>query len=334
MSDSTGDLPTALNPLEAASLLLVDDNDTQVTAEPLAASEDAATPATETEVEDEAVADHDAADETDEEVAQSDEAEAPEEAETPAQRTFTVRVDGEEIAVSEEELLKGYSRQADYSRKTQALAEQRKAAEAEYMSIRQEREHYARTLAEVQSVLAQQAPQEEDWDRLYAEDPVSYAVKRERARQHEEAQAALQVEQAKVQQQMQAEQQQQLAQFVQAQAAQLVERIPEWKDVTVAKAEKQRIKAYAAEVVGYSPEELNKLYDHRAVALLRKAMMFDELQARKPIAEKKIASAPKMVAPGTAPKQSTKSSEKARLTKRLAASGSVQDAAALLLLGD
>ena len=39
---------------------------------------------------------------------------------------YTVKVDGEEIEVTKEELLKGYMRQADYTRKTQALAEDRK----------------------------------------------------------------------------------------------------------------------------------------------------------------------------------------------------------------
>lgn len=36
---------------------------------------------------------------------------------------FTVKVDGEEIEVTRDELLAGYSRQADYTKKTQALAE-------------------------------------------------------------------------------------------------------------------------------------------------------------------------------------------------------------------
>lgn len=49
-------------------------------------------------------------------------------AEAPA--TYVVKVDGQEIEVSLDELLGGYQRQADYTRKTQTLAEQAKELEA------------------------------------------------------------------------------------------------------------------------------------------------------------------------------------------------------------
>src|SRR5687768_8704663 len=39
--------------------------------------------------------------------------------------TFKVKVDGQEVEVTQEELLAGYSRQEDYTRKTQALARER-----------------------------------------------------------------------------------------------------------------------------------------------------------------------------------------------------------------
>ena len=38
------------------------------------------------------------------------------------ERTFKLKVDGREVEVNEEELLKGYSRQSDYSKKTQELS--------------------------------------------------------------------------------------------------------------------------------------------------------------------------------------------------------------------
>jgi len=42
---------------------------------------------------------------------------------------YTVKVDGEEVEVTQEELLRGYMRQRDYTQKTQALAEQRRQIE-------------------------------------------------------------------------------------------------------------------------------------------------------------------------------------------------------------
>src|SRR6056297_3425891 len=53
-----------------------------------------------------------------------------------AGQTYTVRVDGEEVEVSLDELLSGYSRTQDYTRKTMALADQRKSLESELNQIR------------------------------------------------------------------------------------------------------------------------------------------------------------------------------------------------------
>lgn len=55
----------------------------------------------------------------------------------------TLKVDGEDITVTMDELKKGYSRQSDYTKKTQELAEQRKALEEdaktlEYLKVQSE----------------------------------------------------------------------------------------------------------------------------------------------------------------------------------------------------
>jgi len=57
------------------------------------------------------------------EVAEAPVTEAP--VETPEARTYTVKVDGQTTEVSEDELVNGYQRQADYTRKTQELAAER-----------------------------------------------------------------------------------------------------------------------------------------------------------------------------------------------------------------
>ena len=51
------------------------------------------------------------------------------EEETDEEPKYTVKVDGEEIEVTQEELLRGYMRQKDYTQKTQQLAEQRRQFE-------------------------------------------------------------------------------------------------------------------------------------------------------------------------------------------------------------
>lgn len=49
--------------------------------------------------------------------------------ETDEEPTFKVKIDGEDKELTQEELVRGYLRQADYTRKTQALAEERKRLE-------------------------------------------------------------------------------------------------------------------------------------------------------------------------------------------------------------
>ena len=87
------------------------------------------------------------AEETSEEVESEDE-ESEEEA--PRDQKFVVKVDGKEIEVPKEELIRGYQREADYTRKTQKLAEERKLVESEFQQVRGEREQYAQVLGQLQ----------------------------------------------------------------------------------------------------------------------------------------------------------------------------------------
>ena len=77
-----------------------------------------------------------------------------------------VRVDGEEVTVPLSEALGGYSRTADYTRKTQALAEQQRQAQFG-LTLQQALEaNPQETLRLLQSQYAQQAaeqPEEADW---------------------------------------------------------------------------------------------------------------------------------------------------------------------------
>lgn len=80
-----------------------------------------------TEVDDEVAEDETSeAPETDTADAGEPEVLADEELDTSDEQTFTVKVDGEDIQVPLSELLAGYSRTSDYTRKTQALADQRR----------------------------------------------------------------------------------------------------------------------------------------------------------------------------------------------------------------
>ena len=77
---------------------------------------------------------------TEEAVEESTETEAEyaeEEVEEQPKPLYKAKVDGEEIEVDIDELINGYQRIADYTKKSQALAEQRKAIEAERIHLEQ-----------------------------------------------------------------------------------------------------------------------------------------------------------------------------------------------------
>lgn len=249
----------------------------------------------------------------------SEEVEGEEEA-APASKTFKVKIDGEEVEVPEDELVKGYSRTQDYTRKTQALAEQRKAAEAEYESVRSERAQYAQLLGKLAAKLEQQPQVDES---LQYTDPIAYAQQLSQAMQYEQQRQAVAQEQQRLTQTQQREQQEQTQKYLAQQQEMLTTLIPDWVDADVAKAEKAKIRDTAKQY-GYSEDELSNLFDARAVALMRDAMKWKEANAKrqevKPKSAPVVKSRPTKVA-----------SEATKHKQRLAKTGSVNDAAAYFL---
>jgi hypothetical protein len=272
------------------------------------------------------LADSESADESDEQTEGDEEAEeAPQQA-----QKFRVKVDGEEVEVPLDELLKGYSRTADYTRKTQAIAEARKQAEAEAALAREERQRYAQTLAALDGTLKSLQPPEIDWDRLYQENPVEWVRQRELVRSRQEQAAWVQAQKQALVEKQQVEERVEAEKTLEAERGKLLEALPEWRDADKARTEKAKIVSYATERLGFSVEEISDIYDARAVLALRKAMMFDELMSKRDQMRPKIMQKAKPMKAGAAstPQSSKVVASKAALS-RLANSGSHKDAAAV-----
>jgi hypothetical protein len=298
MSEAAQDGTSLLSQSAAVDLLLSQsapvEEQPDVSEEPQVEEEALLEPEAEAdEVEVEAEAEDDEAEEV--EYDEPDAEDEPDEA--PTELTYRVRVGEEEVDVPLSELTNSYMRQSDYTRKTQQVAEQRKAAEAELAEASAQRQRYAEQLAVVEQALSQQEPSQEYWDTLYQSDPLEYTRQRDLSRERKDALEQIKVEQQRVQQehmgQLQAAAQKRLAE----EQERMKELIPEWLDAEVAQREKTAVITYAQRV-GYTPEELSQVSDARAVAVIRKAMMYDELMAKKPAAQKKTAQAPKMTKGG------------------------------------
>ena len=112
-----------------------------------------------------------------------------------------------------------------------------------------------------------------------------------------------------------------------AEAEKLVEAIPEWKDSKRAAEERTKL-VETARKIGFSDEELGTILDHRALVVLRKAALYDELMGKKTQIKPVPASGPKLAKPGSATTKPSKKSEAQVAQERLAKTGSMRDAAA------
>ncbi|CAB4152067.1 hypothetical protein UFOVP588_46 [uncultured Caudovirales phage] len=273
-------------------------------------------------VDEKLLADANAADdETDTEQSELDE--DTEEQEQP--QIFSVKVDGKEVEVTLEELQKGYSRTQDYTRKTQQIAEARKQTEAELQAVRAEREQYAQLLGALEAQVQQAAQPNIDWDRLYQEDPIEYVRQREVMRENKEKAEAIQSEQQRLAYLSQQEQAQFMQQKLQQEQEALLAAIPDWKDAKKAQAEKALLVEFGQKI-GFTPEELKSVVDHRAVLMLRKAALYDQMMSKRGNIKPVTNNGPRPAKPGAAGRVSS-STESVRAQQRVAKTGRVDDAA-------
>ncbi len=239
---------------------------------------------------------------------------------------YKVKASGEEVEVELDELIKGYQQGADYTKKSQALAEQRKALEAERQHleyVKQERQAYAQKLQALDSFLSQQN-QGVNLDVLKETDPIGYAVAVAEQSQREKQLAVVRAEQQRLAQQQQSEHQASLQNHLRQESEKLTSLIPELA-TPQGDAVRKQIRDYAKSI-GWSDQELSQLYDSRAVVTLYNGMKYQQLQKSKPEVNKKLQAAPKMMRSGTSAPP-VKSSGDKQAMQRLRETGKVTDAA-------
>lgn len=257
---------------------------------------------------------------------QSDEVEAEEEEDKPP--VFTVKVDGKNVEVTLEELQKGYSREADYTRKTQQVSEERRAFQAEADLVRTERQQYAQLLGSLQAQLQQNAAPQVDMDRLYSEDPIEWMRQKELARDAEKVHAAIVSEKQRLSHIQAQEQYQSMQAHLAQQQDAMLKAIPEWSNPDKAKAEKTLLIEWGQKL-GFSSDELKNIFDHRAVVALRKAALYDQMMTKRGNIRPAVNNGPKPAKPGAAGRMDN-TTDSRRSQQRLAKTGRVNDAASAI----
>ena len=273
-----------------------------------------------------------------EEEAEEESEEESEETDGEEEELYAVTVNGEEVAVSLDELLSGYSRQSDYTRKTQEIASDRKEMEtlqqqynSEIAQIQQERQQYMDALTNVMqgSMGELEKFSNVDWNALRENDPIEYVTTREQYREAQEKIQGLQNEQARAAQSQQAQTQKAQQEMLQVEKGKLVEALPEWGEPDKQKEIATGLQSYAKEQ-GFTADELNSLIDHRSILVLLKAQKYDQLQQSN-VKSKKLKNKPKVIRTGigTSAKKTDKSKRTAQM-KRLRGTGHIDDASLLL----
>lgn len=251
---------------------------------------------------------------------------------------YAVKIDGQEQEVTLDELMSGYSRQSSYTKRSQALAEQRKELDTaqqsmanEYQQIQAERQHYVNSLQSVieNSTAGLDRFQSIDWERLKAEEPLEFAIQKEEYREAQDKIRGLQQQQADASARAQADLQKQRTETLHTEHAKMVEALPEWGDAQKQQDVANKIRTYAMNV-GFQKEELDQLVDSRSLLVLRKAMLYDDLQ-NSDVKSKKLKNKPRVVRSGKgAQKKQTATKVRDAKMKRLQQSGNVNDAADML----
>ena len=193
------------------------------------------------------------------------------------------------------ELKDALLRNADYTRKTQEVAEQRRYVEQQHESLQAVRHAMNATfdkaveLREMQSRIAQL--EQLDWQALAGQDAteatkLNFAYQ-QLQRQAAEKQAEMQQAYAQ-QQQLEAQNRQQV---LQGEFQRLKQSLPAFNEQTAAQIRE------AARSYGVTDAELDSILDSRYVHVLHDSMQWRNLQAHKPQIMKKAAEAPRVIKP-------------------------------------
>jgi hypothetical protein len=230
----------------------------------------------------------------------------------------TIEVDGEKLSVDEIKL--GYMRQADYTKKTQAVAEQRKAAE-------EQTANYESTLSALLTASGADLSRFDnvDWEQAAVQNPDQYKQAKAMYEQTKQTHDFIRAQADEHQQRSKAQQQAAMKENAKESLTVLKSTIPNWNNDLY-----YSIGEYATGSLGVTTEEFNEVHDHRMITALYKAMQFDRAKTE---TQKKVKATPKKTLSGkkAEPKDLGKKDNYRKARDRLKKSGSMEDAVQALL---
>lgn len=275
-----------------------------------------------------------AADEGAEEVeAAAEESQADETtSEAEQEKTFTIKVNGEDRVVTESELIANAQKYEAANKRFEEAAAMRKEYEAQQDRIQQER---AAERAQLQSAVEQYTHQlqtlmqqgQPDWQALLDHDPVEYLRQKEIFNQQQAQLQQAQAAKAHLEAQQQAAQAEEQRTKFQRTLSEVKSLVPEWSDDGKFNADINQLNTFL-EKAGIPNNEQGKYFSAPLVKLFRDAQAYQQLINKQTPALKKVEKLPPKV---------EKTGQGVRLTdgrtsamQQLKSSGKVSDAAALI----
>ena len=238
-----------------------------------------------------------------------------------------VIVNGEKIDVDLEELKAGYQKDADYRRKTEEIAIERRELKAEENRLKNQ---YSTKMDDLNSLVATLNAEinndynSKELDRLWDEDPTEAAKVDRKIQKRKQT-----IQQA--QQKLREHQQTQFKEIISEEQRKLRLKHPEIVDPIKGAAVQSNIVNYLNSK-GFSNEDISKIYDSRYFDVIMDGINFQKTKAAKPSLVSKKVKPSNFVKSGT---KSTKeeSNSKTRLNqlKALKKSGNPKDATDLLM---
>ena len=220
------------------------------------------------------------------------------------EQLYEVKVNGETIKVSLDELQSGYAKDSDYRQKTSKLSEERKSLEEERQKIldemnvaNQKKSEYVKRLEEVVGNLKPPKISDSELERLFEEDPTEYVKAQAMVTRERERQMKLKSELEKEKQDQAVDYQNKMKVVLQNEQKKLIEKIPALADPNKAEKIRTDIKTFLTSQ-GYSESELVNLTDHRTVLVAYNAMQLDNLKKAK-LDGKKVKRVPRVTASGS-----------------------------------
>mgnify|MGYP000722172274 CR=1 FL=1 len=229
-----------------------------------------------------------------------------------------IEIDGESVSI--EEIKLGYLRQADYTKKTQVVAEQRKAAE-------EQTANYESTLSALLTASGADLSRFDNvnWEQAAVENPAQYKQAKAVFEQTQQTYNFIKSQADEHQKRNQEQQQAVSRENAKESLTVLKSTIPNWNNDLY-----YSIGEYATQSLGVTSEEFNEVHDHRMITALYKAMQFDQAKVK---TQKKVKASAKKTLSGKKgePKDLGKKENNRKSRERLKKSGRMEDAVQALL---